>query len=149
MDTSHNNAPALDHLDEDLDYARNIRKKYVGVLVAKGDALLDDPEKFGMLNDLLTGLDKSSLARKKIRVESAAQQTNAQAAAIIAQLLSGHDVTLIGNGPGSRDPAIVERLPDRPGAIEFVPGELDQGVIPIDYNAFVLTAQEKGLMKKD
>lgn len=149
MDTSHNSAPALDHLDEDLDYARSIRKQYVGALVAKGDALLDDPEKFGMLNDLLTGLDKSSLARKKIRVESAQQQTNAQAAAIIAQLLSGHDVTLIGNGHGSRDPAIVEQLPDRPDAIKFVPGELDQGVIPIDYNAFVLTAQEKGLMKKD
>jgi hypothetical protein len=149
MDAAFNQQPSGDQLDADLDYTTGIRKRYINTLVAKGDTLLDDPEKFGMLNDLLTGLDKSSLSRKKIKVDSATAQTNAQAAAIIAQLLSGHDVTLIGNGPAARDPAIIAELPHRTDDIEMVPGELDQGVIPIEYNVFVADAQSQGLMKKD
>jgi hypothetical protein len=131
-------APAADQKisaeDLDLDYTRALRRTFVDKLVAEGK-VTDDPDKFTMFKELLNGLDKAALGRKKIKSDEKIADKEAEAAAMIATLLNRPDIKTFGIIDGvTRE--VIPMLPEPEFEIEILPGEMDISPVLEDFHTF-------------
>jgi hypothetical protein len=142
--------PDISPEDQNLDYAQNVRKQYIRQLSEKGDKLLDNPEQFNMLDKMLTGLERVSLGRKRIKADTTIADVNKQAAELIACILNNQNAiqtsTVIDVEVTNRPkPA----LPDLGYEVVLVEGELIEQGISEDYAAFMQRMQDEGKIKPD
>lgn len=130
----------LDHIkedpvDQDIEYVRIKRKQIIDKLTEKG--VPDDESTVALLLGALTDMDRTSLSRKKIKVESDAVANNKQAADLIASIFNQPNSKQLGmsanNGVAGVIPSVEGRLPQ----VEMLPGEMDVNPMQLDYDAFM------------
>lgn len=130
----------LDHIkedpvDQDIEYVRIRRKQIIDKLTEKG--VPDDESAVALLLGALTDMDRTSLSRKKIKVESDAVANNKQAADLIASIFNQPNSKQLGmsanNGVAGVIPSVEGRLPH----VEMLPGEMDVNPMQLDYDAFM------------
>jgi hypothetical protein len=89
--TRHPPMPAVierDTDDEILAHSHELRKRIVKTITKDGTQIpVEDPRQMAALLQTLDGMDRQALGNKRIKVEEKANQTQEQAAGMIAQLL--------------------------------------------------------------
>ena len=119
--------------DADLELVRQLRRKIVNDLTAKG--LPDGPEDRDFLLKAADGLAKTALGKKKLNVDAGLATSNAEIAATLAKAFN--DIRLqtafVADGGGS-----IPTLPDEFKQPSVVPGELtDVGTDITGYRSFM------------
>lgn len=133
-----NEMPDIDPVDDDIEFVRQHRKNIISNLTSQG--IPKDNETVGLLLSALNDMDRTSVARKKIKVESSIVAVNKQATDVIAQIF---------NMPGSKTLTITDRvtpLNTNEGVlptVELIDGEMDVGASTLDYVSFHKRVQSK------
>lgn len=131
--------------DQDLDYTRELRRTFVNELVQEGQ-VIKDPDKFTMFKELLNGLDKAALGRKKIRSDEKIADKEAEAAAMIATLLNRPDIKTFGIIDGATR-EMLPMLPETDFEVVILPGEMDISPIMEDFHTFTARMKAEGKTK--
>lgn len=124
-----------DPVDQDLEFVRNKRVEVINHLTKKG--VPEDTESISLLLGALNDMDRTSIGKKRIKVESSAVAVNKQAADLIANIYNRPDSKTIGleileEMTGSI-PNTQGRLPD----VTLLEGEMAVGATQLDYDAFM------------
>lgn len=124
-----------DPVDQDIEYVRGKRKEIINHLTK--DGVPNDDGRIALLLGALTDMDRTSLGRKKIKVESDAAASNKQAADLIASIFNQPNSKQLGmnaiDGAMGSIPSVEGRLPQ----VEVLPGEMAVNPPQLDYNAFM------------
>lgn len=124
-----------DPVDQDIEYVRGKRKEIINFLTK--DGVPDDDGRISLLLGALTDMDRTSLGRKKIKVESDAAANNKQAADLIASIFNQPNSKQLGmnaiDGAIGSIPSVEGRLPQ----VEVLPGEMAVNPPQLDYNTFM------------
>lgn len=124
-----------DPVDQDIEYVRGKRKEIINFLTK--DGVPNDDGRISLLLGALTDMDRTSLGRKKIKVESDAAASNKQAADLIASIFNQPNSKQLGmnaiDGAMGSIPSVEGRLPQ----VEVLPGEMAVNPPQLDYNAFM------------
>lgn len=127
--------PREDPVDQDIEYVRGKRKEIINHLTKKG--VPEDDKQVALLLSALNDMDRTSLSRKKIKVESDTAANNKQAADLIASIFMQPDSKKLGmaavDGMLGTIPSVEGRLPE----VEVLPGEMAVNPPQLDYNAFM------------
>jgi hypothetical protein len=123
----------MDDVDQDIEFVREKRKLIVSHLMENGK-MPDDYKELSLLKEVLSDMDTTSMARKRIKVDVKLGNVQAQAAMLIAELFTRPDLKQLGAG-GVRTVEVI--LPDNPTEITFAPGEKDDFPVQEDYEAFM------------
>ncbi len=131
---------AEDPVDQDLEYVRIKRKGIIDHLTKTG--VPDDDERISLLLGALNDMDRTSLGKKRIKVDSDASTNNKQAADLIANIFNMPDSKKLGlakiNGIMGTIPNPDSQLP----TVEVLPGEMAINPPQLDYNAFMSSDQK-------
>jgi hypothetical protein len=124
-----------DPVDQDLEFVRNKRVEVINHLTKKG--VPEDTESISLLLGALNDMDRTSIGKKRIKVESSAVAVNKQAADLIANIYNRPDSKTIGleileEMTGSI-PSTQGRLPE----VTLLEGEMAVGATQLDYDAFM------------
>lgn len=124
-----------EYLEEDLNYTRSLRKKIVASLIAEKLPETDEDRKY--LASMLDSIDRSALAKSKIKIEDKNANNQERAAVLIASVLSkvnNNDLIKNTNKSLSVDRVLeLDYLQD----IETVEGEMETGVKNLDYDELI------------
>lgn len=124
-----------DPVDQDIEYVRGKRKEIINFLTK--DGVPNDDGRISLLLGALTDMDRTSLGRKKIKVESDAAANNKQAADLIASIFNQPNSKQLGmnaiDGAMGSIPSVEGRLPQ----VEVLPGEMAVNPPQLDYNTFM------------
>lgn len=124
-----------EYLEEDLNYTRALRKKIVASLIAEKLPETDEDRKY--LASMLDSIDRSALAKSKIKIEDKNANNQERAAVLIASVLSkvnNNDLIKNTNKSLSVDRVLeLDYLQD----IETVEGEMETGVKNLDYDELI------------
>jgi len=131
-------APCTMSDDEVLKYTQGVRKELVKDLTFGGMPTAEENRK--LLLATLKDMDSNALGNKKIKVEEKVGMSQANANALVAEVLR-----VVGNG----DAFVIEgsartapSLPDTIGLPNLVPGETDINAKPISYENFAPAQEE-------
>lgn len=128
--------------DELLKRNQEIRKKLVDKIVGPDFSKVPvDKTEATLLNNLLEGMDRQILARKKLKADEKNANTLANSSTgLMAELLKKvMPATLMNQTPNpSIEPPVV---PDNLVELTLVPGETDVGIQVGDYNTFMSKQQ--------
>jgi hypothetical protein len=118
--------------DEIISYTQKQRKKLADKITEKG--MPESLEDRAMFLQTLDGLSKTSIQRKRIGVDEAANETTKIAASAISNVLShfGETNPFLRDGAGAPKAVDRARLPDP----AEVPGEVDIGLVNNNYENF-------------
>ncbi len=121
-----------DYLNEDLSYTRNIRKRVVESLLA--DKLPESDEDRKFLISMIDGIDRSALAKSKIKIEDKNANSQERVSTLVADVLNkinNRDLKISTSDPRSGDRLLVlEYSVD----VDTVDGEMETGVKNLDYD---------------
>lgn len=124
-----------DPVDQDLEFVRNKRVEVINHLTKKG--VPEDTESISLLLGALNDMDRTSIGKKRIKVESSAVAVNKQAADLIAKIYNRPDSKTIGleilEGMTGSIPSTQGRLPE----VTLLEGEMAVGATQLDYDAFM------------
>lgn len=124
-----------DPVDQDLEFVRNKRVQVINHLTAKG--VPEDNESISLLLGALNDMDRTSIGKKRIKVESSAVAVNKQAADLIASIYSKPGSKTIGlevlDDIAGTIPNVDGMLPD----VTLLEGEMAVGASQLDYDAFM------------
>lgn len=124
-----------DPVDKDLEYVRGKRVAVIDHLTTGG--IPKDTGSLSLLLGALNDMDRTSIGKKRIKVESSAVAVNKQAADLIAALYSRPDSKVIGTSNNDVDtgkiPSTDAMLPD----VELLDGEMTIGSTQLDYESFM------------
>lgn len=124
-----------DPVDQDIEYVRIKRKQIIDKLTEKG--VPDDEGTVALLLGALTDMDRTSLSRKKIKVESDAVASNKQAADLIASIFNQPNSKQLGMGANNGVAGVIPSVEGRLPQVEMLPGEMDVNPMQLDYDAFM------------
>lgn len=121
--------------EEDLDYARNLRKAFIGKMVEKGAAPEDRGDK-AILLSALKDIDSAALGRMRIKAEEKASKDGADSAALVAEMLKQVSSSMgVSQALVRREKPVA--LPDDIAPPELKPGEVEIGSINTTYDDFM------------
>lgn len=124
-----------DPVDQDLEFVRNKRVKVINHLTKKG--VPEDTESISLLLGALNDMDRTSIGKKRIKVESSAVAVNKQAADLIANIYGRPGSKTIGlevlEDITGTIPNVDGMLPD----VTLLEGEMAVGASQLDYDAFM------------
>lgn len=123
-----------EYLEEDLSYTRAIRKRVVAALIAEKLPESDEDRKY--LATMLDGIDRSALAKSKIKIEDNNSKNQEHVAALVAQVLSKVNNRDLHTSTGVSNPNRVLQL-DYTSNLTFVDGEMETGVKNLDYDELI------------
>ena len=126
--------------DQDLDYVRIKRKAIIDELTK--DVKDIDIKEASVIGMLLTDMDRTALAKKRIKNEEQSNKNNGEAAALIAQMLvklSGANMNPYSSNEGTRPPP---ELPADLPPPNITPDLLDENPRPEYYAEFSIRMQE-------
>ena len=124
-----------DPVDNDLEYVRRKRIQVIDKLTEKG--VPEDNESVSLLLGALNDMDRTSIGKKRIKVEADSVAVNKQAAELIASIYSQPNSKKI----GFEDADFTEvKIPNVDGLlpeVELLPGEMAVGAVQVDYDGFM------------
>jgi hypothetical protein len=132
--------PAEDPVDQDLDFSRSKRISVINYLTAKG--VPDDDNRIALLLGALNDMDRTSLGKKRIKVDSDTTASNKQAADLIASIFNKPDSKKLGTTVLD---GIVGKIPDQNVTlpnVEILPGEMAVNPPQLDYDTFMGSNQK-------
>ena len=129
----------MDDVDRDLEYVREKRIQIVSSLLERGQ-VPEDFKKLSLLKEVLTDMDSTSMAKKRIKTDVKLGNVQAQAAMLIAELFTRPDLKKLGT-EGHR--TIEAALPELPNVITFAPGEKEDYPVQEDYESFMSRTSQK------
>ena len=129
----------MDDVDRDLEYVRSKRIQIVSTLMENGK-VPEDFKQLALLKDVLSDMDSTSMAKKRIKVDAKLGNVQAQAAMLIAELFTRPDLKQVGTG-GVR--TVGPELPEDLVEITFAPGEKDDYAVQEDYETFMSRTSKK------
>jgi len=132
--------PAEDPVDQDLDFSRSKRISVINYLTAKG--VPDDDNRIALLLGALNDMDRTSLGKKRIKVDSDTTASNKQAADLIASIFNKPDSKKLGT---TALDGIVGKIPDQNVTlpnVEILPGEMAVNPPQLDYDTFMGSNQK-------
>lgn len=124
-----------DPVDQDLEFVRGKRMAVINHITKKG--IPEDTESISLLLGALNDMDRTSIGKKRIKVESSAVAVNKQAADLIANIFGRPNSKTIGLEVLED---ITGTIPNTEGMLPVVTmleGEMAVGGIPLDYEAFM------------
>lgn len=124
-----------DPTDNDLEYVRRKRVEVIEKLTEKG--IPDDNESVSLLLGALNDMDRTSIGKKRIKVEADSIAINKQASELIASIYSQPNSKRIGFEDID---AVVVTIPTVEGklpTVELLPGEMAVGAVQVDYDGFM------------
>ena len=127
--------PAEDPVDQDLEFSRSKRISVINHLTAKG--VPDDDNRIALLLGALNDMDRTSLGKKRIKVDSDTTASNRQAADLIASIFNKPDSKKLGM---MELDGIVGKIPDQNVTlpnVEILPGEMAVNPPQLDYDTFM------------
>jgi hypothetical protein len=115
--------------DQDIEFVRGERQRIVKAIA--GTAIpVDDSKKMAVLLSALDGIDRSAIARKRIRSEDKAAAGMSGAAALIAKVLTAaNPLDFIKEGLQREAPVLGSEVKTP----ELVPGETHRGTLNLSY----------------
>ena len=132
--------PAEDPVDQDLEFSRSKRISVINHLTAKG--VPDDDNRISLLLGALNDMDRTSLGKKRIKVDSDTNASNKQAADLIASIFNKPDSKKLGmaalDGTLGKIPDQNIPLPN----VEVLPGEMAVNPPQLDYDTFMGSGQK-------
>lgn len=124
-----------DPTDNDLEYVRQKRVKIIDKLMENG--VPEDTESVSLLLGALNDMDRTSIGKKRIKVEADSIAVNKQAADLIASIYSSPNSKNIGfediDVVAVAIPSVEGKLP----TVELLPGEMAVGAAQVDYDGFM------------
>ena len=127
-----------DPVDLDLEYTRSKRRQIIDKLTEKG--VPESEETVSLLLTALNDMDRTSLGKKRIKVDSDMSANNKAAADLIANIFNMPDSKKLGMGQGVGSiPSIEGMLPQ----VELIEGEMRVGVSLLDYDTFMAEQEKK------
>lgn len=81
--------PAFRTEEERLDYTNNLRLRLVAIQTENGKVLPSDKDSVLLINDLLNSVDKQSLSRMKMRIDTQESNEDRRVALMVAKLNAG------------------------------------------------------------
>lgn len=124
-----------DPTDNDLEYVRRKRVEVIEKLTEKG--IPDDSESVSLLLGALNDMDRTSIGKKRIKVEADSIAINKQASELIASIYSQPNSKRIGfediDVVAVTIPSVEGKLP----TVELLPGEMAVGAVQVDYDGFM------------
>lgn len=124
--------PASDADDLDLDFTRKMRRRLVDDMTR--DKIPDDLKERALLLQILDGMDRAALSKKKIKSDEGVSNTMALAAETISQLFTDPRLKKLGkSAEATGEIQVLRELP--PSAT--VPGELDTVPSMQNYDTFM------------
>ena len=124
-----------DPTDNDLEYVRRKRVEVIEKLTEKG--IPDDNESVSLLLGALNDMDRTSIGKKRIKVEADSIAINKQASELIASIYSQPNSKRIGfediDVVAVAIPSVEGKLP----TVELLPGEMAVGAVQVDYDGFM------------
>lgn len=124
-----------DPTDNDLEYVRRKRVEVIEKLTEKG--IPDDNESVSLLLGALNDMDRTSIGKKRIKVEADSIAINKQASELIASIYSQPNSKRIGfediDVVAVDIPSVEGKLP----TVELLPGEMAVGAVQVDYDGFM------------
>lgn len=116
--------------DEVLDYTQVQREKVINKLTANG--VPGDTKELLVMLSALDGMDRSALAKKKLKSDAGMADKFGIASAAITQLLTGMRGEIAAQVPVTDRSEV--KLPDNLPTPEIVPGELDSSSPNLTYS---------------
>jgi hypothetical protein len=127
-----------DPVDLDLEYTRSKRRQIIDKLTEKG--VPESEETVSLLLTALNDMDRTSLGKKRIKVDSDMSANNKAAADLIANIFNMPDSKKLGMGQGVGSiPSVEGLLPQ----VELIEGEMRVGVSLLDYDTFMAEQEKK------
>jgi hypothetical protein len=131
------NSSGIDNLTSDnearlLDLTMRTREELIVSLTKKG--IPEDRADKSLLVSLLDGVDRTILSKSRIKVDSKISDTNAQAASLIANVLTKINTKNIRVIDDQRE---IPQLPLDVEGITFIDGELDTGTQNNSFDTFI------------
>ncbi len=124
-----------DPIDNDLEYVRRKRIQVIDTLTKEG--IPKDNETVSLLLGALNDMDRTSIGKKRIKVEADSVAVNKQAAELIASIYSQPNSKKIGfedvDYTEASIPSVEGNLPE----VELLPGEMAVGAVQVDYEGFM------------
>lgn len=75
--------------EERLDYTNNLRLRLIAIQTGNGIELPSDKDSVQLINELLNSVDKQSLARMKMRIDTQESNEDRRVALMVAKLNAG------------------------------------------------------------
>ena len=122
--------------DEVLDFTHSKRVWLLDQLTANGTKLPEDVKETKIVAQLLDGMDKQALGKKRIRLDEKVVDTQAGAAAIMANILSmaaGQKPFIVQNAVAREVPVLGSDVP----APVLVEGEISTAPYVQDFDTFM------------
>ena len=116
-----------------LNLTQNVRRQIITEMTANGK-LPEDKDDRAFLLEAMNGMDRTVLTKARIKNDEKAMQTQAQATAVIANLLTAVTASAM-KGTANRNGAPVLEKDITPGVI--IEGETAIGVQNLDYDTFM------------
>ena len=124
-----------DPVDQDLEFVRGKRIQVINQLTKKG--IPEDTETVSLLLGALNDMDRTSIGKKRIKVESSAVAVNKAAADLIANIYNRPDSKTIGTVTDSYTVGSIPNIDDRLPMVTVLDGEMSVGSVQIDYDTFM------------
>lgn len=124
-----------DPVDQDLEFVRGKRIAVINQLTKKG--IPEDTETVSLLLGALNDMDRTSIGKKRIKVESSAVAVNKAAADLIANIYNRPDSKTIGTVTDSYTVGSIPNIDDRLPMVTVLDGEMSVGSVQIDYDTFM------------
>jgi hypothetical protein len=124
-----------DPVDRDLEYVRGKRMAVIDTITSGG--IPSDTEKLSLLLGALNDMDRTSIGKKRIKVESSAVEVNKRAADLIAALYTRPDSKVIGTNSNNEDTGKIPSTDTMLPAVELLEGEMSVGSAQLDYESFM------------
>jgi hypothetical protein len=127
-----------DPVDSDLEYTRGKRRQIIDKLTEKG--VPESEETVSLLLTALNDMDRTSLGKKRIKVDSDMSANNKAAADLISSIFNMPDSKKFGlSGGVGTIPTVDGLLPQ----VELIEGEMRVGVSLLDYDTFMADQEKK------
>ena len=124
-----------DPVDQDLEFVRNKRMQVINHLTDKG--VPADTESISLLLGALNDMDRTSIGKKRIKVESSAVAVNKQAADMIASIYGRPNSKTIGFESIDDIKATIPSVDGLLPSVTLLDGEMSVGSVQEDYSAFM------------
>lgn len=124
-----------DPVDQDLEFVRGKRIEIINSLTKKG--VPEDTETVSLLLGALNDMDRTSIGKKRIKVESSAVAVNKAAADLIANIYNRPDSKVIGTVTDAYYVGTIPNVDDRLPSVTVLDGEMAVGSVQIDYDTFM------------
>lgn len=121
-----------EYIDEDLQYTRALRKRIVENLISEKLPDTDEDRKY--LASMLDSIDRSALAKGKLKIDDKNANNQERVSGLVAEVLNrinNRDLQ-VSQGPSNNNNRILEL--DYPDVLNIVDGEMETGVKNLDYD---------------